>query len=192
MLPAQTRACTTRQQRFFSQPPGRRLQNHGVTALALALAIFTGQTPAAADAFVDLNAGFVPFANDVPLMLGAGVRLAQRHEVWVRAGWMPAGDDAGHAFALTGYRCVFRPDRLVRPFVGGLVAALPATCGHDSDGRPSCTSTPLFILSAVGGLRVALARTLELSAALMLGTDSYPNPFGMVELGATFFWPFGH
>jgi hypothetical protein len=168
-----------------------------VNSLALALTLFAGATqgeaaPPTADVFVELNAGFVPFANDVPLMLGAGVRLAQHHEVWVRAGWMPTGDDVGHAFGLTGYRYVFRPDRLVRPFAGALVAGLPATCGHDAEGRPSCTSTPLFIFSAVGGLRLQLAGSFDLSAALMLGTDSYPNPFGMVELGATFYWPFGH
>jgi hypothetical protein len=138
---------------------------------------------------VDVTTGFVPYANDVPIMVGAGVRFADIHEGWGRFGYMPNGDDVGHAFGVAGYRAVFRPGRVVRPFLGGLAAGLPATCGHDRAGRPDCTSKALFIFAATGGLRFEPAPWLGLSVGLSLGTDTYPNPFGMVEVGSIFALP---
>jgi hypothetical protein len=138
---------------------------------------------------VDVTSGFVPYANDVPIMPGAGLRVASVHEAWGRVGYMPNGDDVGHAFGVVGYRAVLRPDRVVRPFLGGLAAGLPATCGHDGAGRPDCTSKALFIFAATGGVRFEPAPWLGLSLALSLGTDTYPNPFGMVEAGVSFAIP---
>lgn len=43
--------------------------------------------------FVEASTAFIPHANDVPLMLSAGLRLASIHELWVRGGFMPTGDD---------------------------------------------------------------------------------------------------
>lgn len=134
---------------------------------------------------VEAAVGFVPYANDVPTMLGLGLRLASVHEVWARAGYMPTGDDRGYGFGVAGYRAVFRPARRVRPTVGGLFAALPATCGHDAAGRPSCAPDPLFILAATGGVRLEPVPWLGVTATLSLGVDSYPNPFGMVEVAVT-------
>lgn len=54
---------------------------------------------------------------------------------------------------------------------------------------PSCVPPPLFIFSATGGVRFEPVPWLGFSAALLLGVDSYPNPFGMVELGVTFVLP---
>ncbi len=142
------------------------------------------------DVLIELNVGFVPVANDVPIMIGAGVRFDQRHEVWARIGWFTTGDDVNHPFGVIGYREVFRPGALVRPFVGGLIADLPATCGHDAQGTPSCSAPPLYVFSANAGVRIEPCPWLGLYAALMLGIDSYPNPFGLVELGVTFFLPF--
>ncbi len=138
--------------------------------------------------FVDVAAGWVPVANDVPLILGAGVRFAEIHEVWARTGYMPTGDDVGYAFVVLGYRAVLRPHEVVRPVLGGYVVALPATCTHDAAGDPSCTSDALFVLSATGGVRIEPVPWLGFFALLSVGLDSYPNPFGMVELGAT--WSF--
>lgn len=138
---------------------------------------------------VDLAASFVPVANDVPLMVGIGVRAHDVHEVWARIGYIPVGDDVGHAFGVVGYRAALRPGRVVRPVVGGYFAGLPATCGHDAQGRPSCTPDPLFIFSAMGGVRVEPVPWLGVSGLLSLGMDSYPNPFGMVELAVTFALP---
>lgn len=138
---------------------------------------------------VDASTGFVPYANDVPMMFGAGVRFLDIHEVWGRFGYMPNGDDVGHAFGVAGYRAVLRPGHVVRPFLGGLVAGLPATCGHDSAGRPDCSSKALFIFAATGGVRFEPARWLGLWLGLSLGTDTYPNPFGMVEAGVSFAIP---
>jgi hypothetical protein len=138
---------------------------------------------------VDVTSGFVPYANDAPIMVGAGLRFASIHEVWGRFGYMPNGDDVGHAFGVLGYRAVLRPDRVVRPFLGALSAGLPATCGHDSAGRPDCTSKSLFIFAATGGVRFEPEPWLGLSLALSLGTDTYPNPFGMVEAGVSFALP---
>jgi hypothetical protein len=138
---------------------------------------------------VDVTGGFVPYANDVPLMVGAGVRFADIHEVWGRLGYMPNGDDVGHAFGVGGYRVVLRPGRVVRPFLGGLVAGLPATCGHDREGRPDCSAKALFIFAAHGGVRFEPTPWLGLSLGLSLGTDTYPNPFGMVEAGVSFAIP---
>ena len=117
------------------------------------------------------------------------MRVASIHEVWGRFGYMPNGDDVGHAFGVGGYRVVLRPGRVVRPFFGGLFAGLPATCGHDSAGRPDCTSKALFIFAATGGVRFEPVPWLGLSVGLSLGTDTYPNPFGMVEAGVTFVIP---
>jgi hypothetical protein len=139
--------------------------------------------------FIELASGFVPFANDVPLMVGIGVRAAGIHEVWARAGYMPVGDDIGHGFGAVGYRAALRPERLVRPIVGGLVAGLPATCAHDAQGRPRCARPPLFIFAAHGGVRLEPVPWLGFSALLSLGVDTYPNPFGMVELAASFALP---
>lgn len=163
-------------------------------AVTLPAASANAQAPAgpraSSDAlFAEVATGFVPFANDVPLMVGVGVRAAGVHEVWARLGYMPVGDDAGHGFGVVGYRAVLRPGRLVRTVVGGYFAGLPATCGHDDQGRPSCTPDNLFIWSATGGVRFEPHPAIGLSALLSLGVDSYPNPFGMVEIAATFALP---
>lgn len=138
---------------------------------------------------LELAEGFVPYANDIPLMVGAGLRFGDVHEIWARAGYMPVGDDVGHGFGCAGYRAALRPHKVVRPVFGGLFAGLPATCTHDAMGRPSCTSTPLFILAATGGVRIEPAPWLGFSAVLSLGVDSYPNPFGMIEIAQTFALP---
>ena len=138
---------------------------------------------------VDVTAGFVPFANDVPVMVGAGARIARIHEVWGRFGYMTTGDDVRVAFGVAGYRLALRPDKLVRPLFGAMFAGLPATCTHDAEGRPSCTGAPLFIFAATAGVRVEPVPWLGVSSVLSLGTYTYPNPFGMVELGVSFAWP---
>jgi len=138
---------------------------------------------------IDVAVGFVPYANDVPLILGGGVRFLGIHEIFARGGYMPTGDDVGYGFGVLGYRAVFRPHELIRPVVGGYVAALPATCTHDDAGTPTCEPTPLFILSATGGVRFEPVPWLGLFVLLSLGVDSYPNPFGMIEVGATFALP---
>jgi hypothetical protein len=137
----------------------------------------------------DTAVGFVPFANDVPLMLGAGVRFAEIHEVWARGGYMSVGDDVRHGFGVAGYRAVLRPQKLFRPVLGALFAGLPATCTHDAGGHPVCSPPPLFIFAALGGVRIEPNPWLGVSAILQLGTDTHPNPFGMVELGLTFALP---
>ena len=71
------------------------------------------------------------------------------------------------------------------------LAGLPATCAHDGAGRPDCTPTALFIFAANGGVRFEPVPWLGLSLGLSLGTDTYPNPFGMVEAGLTFAIPVG-
>jgi hypothetical protein len=161
-----------------------------VAAASLGMVSIASQAGAQSTAvLVDATTGFVPYANDVPLMLGAGVRFASIHEVWGRLGYMPNGDDVGHAFGVAGYREALRPGRVVRPFFGGLVAGLPATCGHDAEGRPDCSSKALFIFAAAGGVRFEPQPWLGLSVGLSLGTDTFPNPFGMVEAGVTFILP---
>ncbi len=72
---------------------------------------------------------------------------------------------------------------------GGLFAGLPETCSHDSADNPVCTKTPIFIFAATGGLRVEPLPWLGVQLTVSLGLDSYPNPFGMVELGVTFALP---
>jgi len=139
--------------------------------------------------FVEAAAAFVPVANDVPLMLGVGARFAGIHEVWARAGYIPTGDDVRLGFGVVGYRVALRPLKVVRPLFGGLVAGLPETCTHDAAGRPTCVGTPLFIFAGTVGVRVEPTPWLGLSTILTLGVDSYPNPFGMVELAVTFAWP---
>jgi hypothetical protein len=143
-----------------------------------------------ADAFlVDTASAFVPYANDVPLMAGIGVRLAGVHELTVRVGYMPTGDDVRLGFGVLGYRAALRPGKLVRPVLGGFIAGLPESCVHDAAGDPSCTRDRLFIFSASGGVRFEPAPWLGITTSLALGMDSYPNPFGMVELGLTFALP---
>jgi hypothetical protein len=138
---------------------------------------------------LEVAGGFVPCVNDVPLMAGAGVRLGGVHEIWARAGYQPVGDDAGYGFGCLGYRAALRPGRVVRPVLGGLVAGLPATCGHDDAGRPVCTPTPIFVFAATRGVRVEPVPWMGFSALLSLGLDSYPYPFGMIELAQTFVLP---
>lgn len=138
---------------------------------------------------LEVAASFVPVANDVPLMAGIGVRANGIHEVWARVGYIPTGDDVGYGFGVVGYRAALRPGHVLRPVLGGFLAGLPASCGHDSLGRPSCAPDSLFILSATGGIRVEPVPSIGFSALLSLGVDSYPNPFGMVELATTFALP---
>jgi hypothetical protein len=139
--------------------------------------------------FVEVAGGFVPYANDVPIMVGAGARLAGIHEVWARFGYMTTGDDVELGFGVVGYRLVLRPRKFVRPLFGGLVAGLPATCTHDALGQQACSRVPLFISAATAGVRVEPKPWLGLFTVLSLGTDTYPNPFGMVELGVSLSWP---
>ena len=163
--------------------------------LALFLALTTSTAASAEpaqwqDALVlETASGFVPFANDVPLMLGIGIRAASVHEVWARVGYMPTGDDVGHGFGCLGYRAVLPGYGIVRPVVGGLLAALPSTCGHDAFGRPTCEPEPLFIAAATGGVRLQLQPWFGVGLHASLGVDSYPNPFGMLELASTFALP---
>lgn len=139
---------------------------------------------------VDLAVGFVPVANDVPLILGAGIRVARIHEIFARAGYMPLGDDVGYGFGVVGYRAALLPYEPWRPIVGGFVAALPATCTHDALGHPSCMPNAFFVFAATGGARWEPLPWLGVFALLSLGVDSYPNPFGMIELGTTLALPF--
>ena len=139
--------------------------------------------------FVDVTTSFVPYANDVPIMVGIGVRFARCHELWARAGYIPVGDDRRYGVGSGGYRVALRPRKIVRPIFGGLVAAVPAICDHDAQGRTLCTPTPLFILAGTAGVRLEPVPWLGLFSALTIGTDSYPHPFGMVELGVSFAMP---
>jgi hypothetical protein len=139
--------------------------------------------------FVEASVGFVPYANDLPLMISGGVRFAKLHEIWLRGGFMPTGDDVRLGFGAAGYRVVLRPGRVVRPLFGGLFAGLPETCAHDAAGNPTCDKTPIFIFAATAGVRFEPVPWLGLAASLSFGLDSYPNPFGMVELGASFALP---
>jgi hypothetical protein len=135
--------------------------------------------------FYDTAAGYIPFANDVPIMTGAGVRFADRHEIWARGGIFALGDDIRHGFGVGGYRAVFRRGRFFRPILGGLFAGLPDTCTHDRFDRPKCKPPPLFVFAALGGFRLEPARWFGIDLLLSLGTDTHPNPFGMAELGVT-------
>lgn len=136
--------------------------------------------------FAELGAAFVPVANDIPLMLGGGVRFAKIHEVWARGGFIATGDDVRLGFGVAGYRVVLRPGRIVRPTFGAIFAGLPETCTHDAAGAPSCTKVPLFIFAATAGVRIEPTPWFGVAGVLTLGTDSYPNPFGMFELLVTF------
>lgn len=167
----------------FTDPP---------PAVALAVPPTRGSTPARtwADAvFIDVAASFVPYANDVPLMVGIGVRFAGRHELYARAGYIPVGDDRRYGFGCGGYRVALRPRKIVRPIFGAMVAGLPASCGHDAQGQPQCTAATLFIFAGTAGVRFEPVPWLGIFSALTLGTDSYPNPFGMLELGASLALP---
>ena len=139
--------------------------------------------------FVEASTAFIPYANDVPLMISGGVRFARIHEVWLRGGFMPTGDDVRLGFGAAGYRVVLRPGSVVRPLFGGLFAGLPETCSHDAMGDPTCQRTPIFIFAATGGVRFEPVRWLGVALSLSFGLDSYPNPFGMVELGVSFALP---
>jgi hypothetical protein len=139
--------------------------------------------------FVEAGTGFIPYANDVRLMLSVGLRFAKLHEVWLRGGFMPTGDDIRLGFGAAGYRALLRPGRVVRPLFGGLFAGLPETCSHDADGQPACVKTPIFIFAATAGVRFEPVPWLGIQTTLSLGLDSYPNPFGMVELGIVFTLP---
>ncbi|CAN5536060.1 hypothetical protein BH09MYX1_BH09MYX1_41190 [soil metagenome] len=169
-------------------------------AAASAVALFSIASPAQADGthpektwssalFVDVTTAFVPVANDVPIMLGAGVRFARYHELWIRGGYMPTGDDVRLGFGAIGYRAALRPGKVVRPIFGGLAAGLPETCTHDAARNPTCDHVPLFIVAATAGVRFEPTPWLGLFVDLALGIDSYPNPFGMVEGGVSFALP---
>ena len=139
--------------------------------------------------FVEVGTAFIPYANDVPLMIGGGVRFARYHEIWARAGYIPTGDDFHLGFGVAGYRAVFRPNKRVRPFIGGLVAGLPQTCTHDDQGKQTCTPTTLIIFAASGGVRIEPVPWLGIAASLALGSDTHPFPFGMIELTVSFALP---
>jgi hypothetical protein len=139
--------------------------------------------------FLEVSTAFVPLANDVPIMMGGGVRFARLHEVWARAGYMPTGDDVGLRFGVAGYRVALRPTSVLRPIFGGLVAGLPKACGHDAAGTRVCEDFALFVFAATAGVRLDPTPWLGLFVEVALGIDSYPNPFGMVEGGVTFAVP---
>lgn len=157
--------------------------------LLMAVLLAAARASAQTSGFGEVSVGFVPNANDVPVMLGLGARFDEVHELWARFGWFTTGDDVKHPLGVVGYRFLFRAGKRVRPFLGALAAGLTETCYHDAQGRPSCTSEPLFVLSAHGGVRFEPVPWLGFSAGLLLGADTYPNPFGMVELGVSVTWP---
>jgi hypothetical protein len=136
--------------------------------------------------FVDVMTGFVPYANDVAVTVGVGLRIARRHEIYARAGLIPTGDDRGHGAGTIGYRIALRPDKIVRPLFGAVVLGVPQTCGHDAWGRPDCAAPPLFVFAGTVGLRIEPTSWLGLFSVLTIGVDTFPNPFGMVEAGLNF------
>jgi hypothetical protein len=140
-------------------------------------------------ALLDVSAGFVPIANDVPLMLSVGLQVLSRHEVWFRGGYMAVGDDKALGLLAAGYRFAMWPDQIVRPIFGGLAAWLPESCTHDHQGNPSCERVPLGVFAATAGVRFDVQPTLGIFVQLHLGIDTYPNPFGMFEAGITFVLP---
>ena len=154
-----------------------------------------GETPAAPartwrDAvFVEALVGFSPIFNDVPLMVGLGVRIADIHEPWARAGFFANGWDVGYAIAAVGYRAALRPRRLVRPLVGAFIAGEPATCTGIANGHPVCHPTPLFYFAANGGLRLEPRPWLGFLSTLSIGIDSIGFPFGMIEVGVSLALP---
>lgn len=162
------------------------------SALAFAFAALATDARAEPTPFADVTTGFVPVANDFPIMIGAGLRFARIHEVWARAGSMPTGDDVGLRFGVGGYRLALRPDAIVRPIFGGLIAGLPNACGHDASGKRTCEGYPLVIFAATAGLRVEPKPWVGIFAEIALGVDSYPNPFGIVQVGISFFVPDSH
>ncbi len=167
------------------------LRGSAAATAVLALTLAREASAQRTAVLVDVTSGFVPYANDVPLMLGTGVRFADIHEVWGRVAYMPTGDDVRHAFGVAGYRVVLRPEHVVRPFFGGPASSrAPGDVRrHDHEGRPDCAATALFIFAATGGVRFEPAPWFGLSLGLSLGTDTYPNPFGMVEAGVSFAIP---
>jgi hypothetical protein len=183
---------------------GTSWSRHRAAAMCAALALSTlssiaigqpsgaevrGEPTWASAVLFELGEAFVPVANDIPLMAGAGLRFGGVHEIWARGGYIPVGDDGGYGFACGGYRAAFRPTKIVRPLAGGLFAGLPASCSHDDMGRPVCTPDVLFIWAAQGGVRIEPVRWFGFSAVLSFGLDSYPNPFGMIEIVQTFVLP---
>jgi hypothetical protein len=168
-------------------------------AIASALAVVLVATGALAEPpsertygtalFAEVSSGFVPYAKDVPLLFGGGVRFAHVHEVWARGGVMLTGDDRGLGLGVFGYRAALRPGRIVRPILGGFVAGLPETCGHDLQGNPSCTAKALFVFAASAGVRIEPVRWLGLFSEVALGVDTYPNPFAILQAGLTLALP---
>jgi hypothetical protein len=154
----------------------------------LGLALHAGRAQAEAPSpFAEIATGFVPVANDVPILIGIGLRFARMHELWARAGTMPTGDDVGLRFGVGGYRIALRPDAVVRPIFGAFVAGLPDACGHDANGRRTCEGFPLLVFAGTAGVRLEPVPWFGVFAELALGLDSYPNPFGIVQLGLSFF-----
>jgi hypothetical protein len=139
--------------------------------------------------FTEAAAAFIPYANDLVMMVGVGLRLAEIHELWARVGYIPIGDDTGYGVGSGGYRVAFRPRRIVRPLLGVLLAGESATCDHNMYGRPTCSPTPLFIFSGTVGVRLEPVPWLGIATTLAAGTDSYPHPFGMLELAVSFALP---
>lgn len=140
--------------------------------------------------FVEAFVGFSPIFNDVPLMLSLGVRIADIHEVWARAGLFANGWDVGYTIAAVGYRAALRPRRRVRPLVGALIAGEPATCtGISPTGHPMCSPHPLFYFAANGGLRVEPRPWLGILSTLSIGVDSIGFPFGLIDFGISLALP---
>lgn len=139
--------------------------------------------------FVETWLGFAPVFNDIIPMVGIGVRIADRHELWARAGYIPYGDDRTYGIGAGGYRVAFRPRRIVRPLLGVLIAGEAATCSHEADGHQSCKPDPLFFFAANVGLRLEPRPWLGFSAALSAGSDSLGYPFGDVEIGMSLALP---
>ena len=172
-------------------PPSRWVGGICAALLACAAAASAHAQPPAIHTphptlFADVLTAFVPYANDVPVMMGGGVQVALRHEIFAHVGLFPTGDDRGYGVAEIGYRYATRPGKWLRPLFGGRIAAVPATCGHDDVGRPQCVAQGLFIFAASVGLRVEPQPWIAVSSSLSIGVDSYPNPFGMVDVGLTF------
>lgn len=140
--------------------------------------------------FVEALVGFSPIFNDVPLMVGLGVRVADVHELWARAGVFVNGWDIGYGIGAIGYRAALRPRRRVRPLVGAFIAGEPATCtGLTSAGHPMCHPDPLFYFAANGGLRLEPRPWLGVLSTLSIGVDSIGFPFGMIEVGMSLALP---
>lgn len=77
----------------------------------------------------------------------------------------------------------------IRNVLGVLIGGMATTCGHNMYGRPTCSPTPLFIFSGTAGVHFEPVPWLGIATTLVLGTDTYPNPFGMLELAVSFALP---